>query len=87
MNVLILCTGNSCRSQMAHGFLKSFDSTINVHSAGTQASGKLNLFYRDYRVRVKWSNTPLSWLELIRNPSEGIFAINNGEENASLIIC
>ncbi len=42
MKVLILCTGNSCRSQMAHGFLKSFDSTIEVFSAGTEASGNLN---------------------------------------------
>ncbi len=42
MKVLILCTGNSCRSQMAHGFLQSFDSKITVCSAGTQASGKLN---------------------------------------------
>ncbi|MBP1617549.1 MAG: Protein-tyrosine phosphatase, low molecular weight [Bacteroidetes bacterium] len=42
MKVLILCTGNSCRSQMAHGFLQSFDSRIHVCSAGTQASGKLN---------------------------------------------
>ena len=42
MKVLILCTGNSCRSQMSHGFLQSFDPTITVCSAGTQASGKLN---------------------------------------------
>ncbi len=42
MKVLILCTGNSCRSQMAHGFLKSFDSRLEVESAGTEASGKLN---------------------------------------------
>lgn len=42
MNILILCTGNSCRSQMAHGFLQSFDKNLNVCSAGTQASGKLN---------------------------------------------
>lgn len=42
MKILILCTGNSCRSQMAHGFLQSFDSTITVCSAGTDASGKLN---------------------------------------------
>ena len=42
MKVLILCTGNSCRSQMAHGFLRSFDPRITVCSAGTQASGKLN---------------------------------------------
>ena len=42
MKILILCTGNSCRSQMAHGFLQSFDSSLNVFSAGTEASGKLN---------------------------------------------
>ncbi|KAF0194782.1 MAG: arsenate reductase [Bacteroidetes bacterium] len=42
MKILILCTGNSCRSQMAHGFLQSFDSDLKVYSAGTEASGKLN---------------------------------------------
>jgi len=42
MKILILCTGNSCRSQMAHGFLQSFDPNIKVSSAGTEASGKLN---------------------------------------------
>ena len=42
MKVLILCTGNSCRSQMAHGFLQSFDNRLAVCSAGTEASGKLN---------------------------------------------
>jgi len=42
MKILILCTGNSCRSQMAHGFLQSFDPNLTVCSAGTEASGKLN---------------------------------------------
>ncbi len=42
MKILILCTGNSCRSQMAHGFLQSFDKDLTVCSAGTEASGKLN---------------------------------------------
>lgn len=42
MKILILCTGNSCRSQMAHGFLRSFDKRLVVKSAGTEASGKLN---------------------------------------------
>lgn len=42
MKVLILCTGNSCRSQMAHGFLQSFDDEIEVFSGGTEASGKLS---------------------------------------------
>lgn len=42
MKILILCTGNSCRSQMAHGFLQSFDPSLKVCSAGTEASGRLN---------------------------------------------
>jgi len=42
MKILVLCTGNSCRSQMAQGFLESFDSNLIVKSAGTEPSGKLN---------------------------------------------
>jgi arsenate reductase (thioredoxin) len=42
MKVLILCTGNSCRSQMAHGFLQSFDTKLTVCSAGTNPSQKVN---------------------------------------------
>ncbi len=38
MKILILCTGNSCRSQMAEGFLKSFDKNLEVFSAGTSPS-------------------------------------------------
>ncbi|MGA2298215.1 MAG: arsenate reductase ArsC [FCB group bacterium] len=33
--ILILCTGNSCRSQMAEGILKAFDKRLDVYSAGT----------------------------------------------------
>lgn len=42
MRILILCTGNSCRSQMAHGFLQSFSSNIEVHSAGTRPAAHVN---------------------------------------------
>jgi len=42
MKVLILCTGNSCRSQMAHGFLQSFDKNITVRSAGTEPAKQVN---------------------------------------------
>lgn len=40
MKILILCTGNSCRSQMAEGFLKSFDKKLEVYSAGTEPALK-----------------------------------------------
>ena len=42
MKILILCTGNSCRSQMAEGFLKSFDKSLEVFSAGTDPARRVN---------------------------------------------
>jgi len=40
--ILVLCTGNSARSQMAAGFLKSFDNRLDVYSAGTQPAARIN---------------------------------------------
>ncbi len=42
MNILILCTGNSCRSQMAQALMTSFDNTLEVFSAGTEPAEKVN---------------------------------------------
>lgn len=42
MRILILCTGNSCRSQMAQGFLQSFDKDNRVFSAGTFPAARIN---------------------------------------------
>jgi len=42
IKILILCTGNSCRSQMAEGFLKSFDKDLFVVSAGTSPSSEVH---------------------------------------------
>jgi len=44
MKILILCTGNSCRSQMAEGFLKSFDHYFEVFSAGTKPEKAVSPF-------------------------------------------
>ena len=39
-NFLFLCTGNSCRSQIAEGIAKDiFDSTYHIESAGTEKHG------------------------------------------------
>ncbi len=48
MKILIICTGNTCRSQMAEGFLKSFDKDMEVYSAGTNAESIVN----PYAVKV-----------------------------------
>ena len=42
MKILIICTGNTCRSQIAEGFLRSFDKNLEVYSAGTNAEKKVN---------------------------------------------
>ena len=42
MRVLILCTGNSCRSQMAEGFLKHWYPDWEVFSAGTNPSSAIH---------------------------------------------
>jgi arsenate reductase len=40
INILVLCTGNSCRSQIAHGYLQHFAGTkAVVYSAGIEAHG------------------------------------------------
>jgi len=39
-NVLVLCTGNSCRSQLAEGFLRHFaKNKANIYSAGIEIHG------------------------------------------------
>lgn len=38
--VLVLCTGNSCRSQIAEGYLRHFaGSTAEIYSAGIETHG------------------------------------------------
>lgn len=39
-NILVLCTGNSCRSQMAHGYLAHYaKGKANIYSAGIETHG------------------------------------------------
>lgn len=39
-NILFLCTGNSCRSQMAEGYARKYwGDKLNVYSAGTKKHG------------------------------------------------
>lgn len=39
-NILVLCTGNSCRSQIAEGFIRHYyGNSVNVYSAGIETHG------------------------------------------------
>jgi len=39
-NILVLCTGNSCRSQIAEGFIHHYyGNSVNVYSAGIETHG------------------------------------------------
>ena len=39
-NILVLCTGNSCRSQIAEGYLRYFaKEKANIYSAGIETHG------------------------------------------------
>jgi arsenate reductase (thioredoxin) len=39
-NILVLCTGNSCRSQLLHGYLaQALGDTATVYSAGVEVHG------------------------------------------------
>ena len=40
-NILVLCTGNSCRSQIAHGYFEHFTDgrKVKVFSAGVETHG------------------------------------------------
>lgn len=42
MKVLILCTGNSCRSQMAEGILRFLHPSWEIESAGTRPEKEVN---------------------------------------------
>ena len=42
--ILVLCTGNSARSQMAEAFLRSFDNKLEVYSAGVNPAEKVSRF-------------------------------------------
>lgn len=42
MKILILCTGNRCRSQMVQGILQAWEPTFEVHSAGVRPASEVH---------------------------------------------
>ena len=74
--ILVLCTGNSCRSQMAEGFLKLFG--YNVQSAGIESHG-----INKYAVKVM---SELN-IDISNNKSKSIENINLYDFNLLITVC
>ena len=88
MKILILCTGNSCRSQMAEGFLKSFNDKLMVFSAGTIPAKNVNLYaievMKESGIDIS-SNKPKSVDEFLSKEFDFVITVcDNAKESCPL---
>jgi arsenate reductase len=81
--ILIQCTGNSARSQIAEGFLKSFDSTLEVYSAGTKSAESIH----PVAIKVMWEigidisqGSPKSVDQFVRQPFDYVITVCDDAE-------
>ena len=83
MKILILCTGNSCRSQMAEGFLKSFDSRLEVFSAGTHPAMAANphavAVMKEVGIDISW-NKPKNVEIFLADPFDYVITVCGGAQ-------
>lgn len=74
-NILFLCTGNACRSQIAEGYARHFgEGMIHVQSAGIEAHGKnpwaIQVMHEDgidisSQQSTRLNSEMLAWADLI----------------------
>ena len=74
--VLVLCTGNSCRSQMVEGFLSSFG--LDVQSAGVESHG-----LDPYAVKVMMELN----IDISENTSKKINSLNLNYFDILITVC
>jgi arsenate reductase len=79
MKLLIVCTGNSCRSQMAHGFMKSFDPGLEVYSAGIKPESVVN----PYAIKVMNE----SFIDISQHIPHNINQFVNDDFDLLLTVC
>jgi arsenate reductase len=88
--ILILCTGNSCRSQMAEEFMKSFDPELEVYSAGTNPSKQVHpkaiLVMKEVGIDLS-KNYPKLVDQFITEPFDYVITVcDNAKETCPLFI-
>jgi len=76
--ILVLCTGNSARSQMTAGFLKSWDRRLDVYSAGTSPAPKINPFavqaMKEVGIDIS-SGYPKSVMQFVGQPFDFVITV------------
>ena len=76
--IIILCTGNSCRSQMAEGWFKYFYPELDVHSAGTHPE-PVNKYSVEVMKEVN--------IDISKNTSNNVSEFSNDFFDILLTVC
>jgi arsenate reductase len=78
VRILVLCTGNSARSQMTEGFLRSLDPALEVYSAGTNPAPRVNPFavkaMREIGIEIG-ANTPKHVSQFVNQPFDFVITV------------
>ncbi|MHB1376797.1 MAG: arsenate reductase ArsC [Candidatus Humimicrobiaceae bacterium] len=78
MKILFICTGNSCRSQIAEGFLKHYKKDWGIYSAGISPKG-LNPYAIDVMLE--------KGIDISNQTSDGIGKYINNEFDYVITVC
>jgi arsenate reductase (thioredoxin) len=85
VSVLVLCTGNSARSQMAEGYLKALDPRLDVESAGTAPVERVNPFAVRAMAEVGIdlaSHAPKDVRQFLERPFDFVVTVCGGAEES-----
>ena len=89
MNILFLCTGNSCRSQMAEGWVRQLGGKwIEALSAGIESHGKnpraIELM-REARVDISQQESTKLTYELLTTADYVVTVCGHADENCPVL--
>src|SRR4051794_40700141 len=89
--ILVLCTGNSARSQMAAGFLKSLDARLDVYSAGTAPAPGINPHavqaMREVGIDIS-GGTPKSVKQFVNQSFDYVITVcDDADKNCPIFTC
>lgn len=89
MNILFLCTGNSCRSQIAEGWARHLGGdTVTVQSAGIEAHGKNQRaieVMREVGIDIAWQESTVVHDRMLREADIVVTVCGNANEQCPVL--